>query len=177
MSIFSFLKTVFIRPRAKPETMDYENSASVSTPSPRKEVNSFESALDFVFRWEGGLSNDKDDRGGLTKYGISLKAYPDLDIRSLTLEQAKDIYLHDYWLAAGCNNMIWPTSLIIFDLAVNSGVKAAKLAYSKYGEGPVELIKYRRDRYEKIVKKNPSQKKFLKGWLNRMDDLQKVCGL
>lgn len=36
MSIFSFIKTVFKRPGMKPETVDYENSASVNTVSPRK---------------------------------------------------------------------------------------------------------------------------------------------
>lgn len=177
MSFFSFVKTIFKRPGCKPETMDYENAVSMNTPSPTKKNNDFDRAFDFIMRWEGGVSNDKADRGGLTKFGISEKSHPGVNILGLTQQDAHDIYLYEYWRGAGCDKMSWPSSLIIFDLAVNSGVDVAKLAAKTYGENPDKLIKYRRDRYEKIVQKNPIQKKFLNGWMNRINDLQKVCGL
>lgn len=45
---------------------------------------------------EGGVVNHPSDPGGLTKYGISQRAYPDVDIRGLTREGACAIYLRDY---------------------------------------------------------------------------------
>jgi lysozyme family protein len=57
----------------------------------------FERALAFTLRWEGGLSQDPDDPGGTTKYGISARAHPEVDVRNLTLEDAKEIYRKEYW--------------------------------------------------------------------------------
>jgi lysozyme family protein len=74
------------------------------------------------------------DSGGLTKDGISQKAYPKLDIANLTPEQAKDIYLTDYWQAAHCDNLPWPLSMFVFDSAVNQGVeKAVRLVQRAVG--------------------------------------------
>ncbi|MDC7250325.1 MAG: glycosyl hydrolase 108 family protein [Sphaerochaetaceae bacterium] len=46
---------------------------------------------------EGGYVNNTHDRGGETKFGISKRSYPDLDIANLTLEDAKEIYYRDYF--------------------------------------------------------------------------------
>lgn len=46
---------------------------------------------------EGGYVNDPQDPGGETKFGISKRSYPLLEIRELTLPQALDIYLEDFW--------------------------------------------------------------------------------
>jgi lysozyme family protein len=56
--------------------------------------DAWETAIAFVLRMEGGttVENDPHDPGGMTKFGISHKAFPDLDIANLTLEQAKEIY-------------------------------------------------------------------------------------
>lgn len=86
----------------------------------------FPAAVKLILEEEGVLSDRKDDLGGLTKYGISQKAYPHLDIRALTLEQAKGIYLTDYWLECGCDKMPWWAALIVFDCAVNQGTGIAK---------------------------------------------------
>ena len=61
-------------------------------------MNLFDRALAAVLDWEGAVTNDAADPGGLTKYGISQRAYPSLDIASLTVEQAAVIYHQDYWL-------------------------------------------------------------------------------
>ena len=176
MSLFSFLKSIFYNTekKNKPAVVNYENSASIETLSPAK--SDFDRCLDFVLGSEGGLANVKNDHGGLTKFGISTRSYPDLDVRSLTLSEAKEIYRRDYWIAPGFDKLTWPTSLIIFDLAVNSGVPTAKRALKKYGTDPQTLIKYRRNRYVKIVANDPSQIKFLKGWNKRLDDLKKTIG-
>lgn len=94
---------------------------------------SFERAQELVVGIEGGFSDDPHDPGNYTpdgrlvgtKYGISARAYPHLDIRSLTLDDARALYRVDYWMAAGCDELPWPLSLFVFDCAVNQGVNAA----------------------------------------------------
>ncbi|ETZ07377.1 hypothetical protein P618_200441 [Holospora obtusa F1] len=46
---------------------------------------------------EGGYSDDPDDDGGETKFGISKRSYPHVDVDALTVEQAKNIYKRDFW--------------------------------------------------------------------------------
>ena len=58
----------------------------------------FDDAMDVVLEHEGGPVSDPDDLGGTTNYGISQAAHPEVDIASLTLEDAKYIYLSDYWI-------------------------------------------------------------------------------
>ena len=53
----------------------------------------FKLAIPRVITNEGGYVNDPDDPGGETKYGISKRSYPALDIKNLTVEQATAIYL------------------------------------------------------------------------------------
>ena len=43
-------------------------------------MSDFNKAIEKVLKFEGVLSNDKYDAGGLTKYGISKRMYPTLDI-------------------------------------------------------------------------------------------------
>lgn len=81
----------------------------------------FEGAFAAVIGVEGGLNTDPSDRGGLTKYGISQRSYPDLDIRSLTLDQAKQIYRKDYWDHCRCGQLDSALAICVFDAAVNEG--------------------------------------------------------
>lgn len=85
----------------------------------------FERAVDIVLQKEGVLSDDPRDDGGLTKYGISSKAYPDLDILTLTRADAIGIYRRDYWERCGCDAMPWWAALSVFDCAVNQGAGTA----------------------------------------------------
>lgn len=54
-------------------------------------------AINRLLTVEGGYSNHQSDSGGETKYGISKRSYPQLDIAHLTTDQAKRIYHRDYW--------------------------------------------------------------------------------
>ena len=82
----------------------------------------FYSALNIILGWEGGLSNDKYDRGGKTKFGISQKQYPDLDIENLTKEKAKEIYRKDYWDELKCDKFYYDElKFKLFDFGVNAG--------------------------------------------------------
>ncbi|WP_371254051.1 glycosyl hydrolase 108 family protein [Orientia tsutsugamushi] len=86
----------------------------------------FEHAVSFVLAHEGCYSNDVDDDGGETKFGISKRIYPDLDINALTVEQAKAIYKRNFWepqLYKNIKDVNLATK--VFDLAVNMGSNLA----------------------------------------------------
>ena len=51
-------------------------------------LSKFDDIIDVVLKHEGGLVDDKDDPGGLTNLGLSQRAYPDDDIRGLSVERA-----------------------------------------------------------------------------------------
>lgn len=85
----------------------------------------FNKALKVVLQYEGGYVNDTKDPGGETKYGISKRSYPHLDIKSLSLKDVEPIYRKDYWQVCACDQMPWPVSMVVFDTAVNMGVKTA----------------------------------------------------
>lgn len=77
---------------------------------------------------EGGLNDHPKDPGGITKWGICLKAYPSLGregIINLTREQAVEIYERDYWQACHCDQLPPPLATLVFDCAVNQGVPTA----------------------------------------------------
>ncbi len=153
----------------------------------------FNAAVSKTLVREGGdtFTDDATDRGGATKYGISQRAYPDVDIANLTEEKAREIYKHDYWdRMRGDDIVSQAVAENIFDLCVNMGVKAgSRLAQSSLDISPADgiigpqslrvingadegLFKARfaiskMQRYADICNKDGSQKKFLLGWLNR----------
>ena len=85
----------------------------------------FEAAVDFVLAAEGGLVEDPSDPGGLTKFGISQRAYPNLNIRELTIDDAKALYRKDYWDRCSCDKLPAGIAFVVFDAAVNQGVSAS----------------------------------------------------
>jgi lysozyme family protein len=85
----------------------------------------FEKAFARLVDHEGGYVNHRADPGGETKFGISKRSYPGEDIAGMTLERAKTIYARDYWGPAGCDAVPDGAKFELFDMAVNSGVKAA----------------------------------------------------
>lgn len=165
------------------------------TPDPN-EV--FDECFTVLMELEGYKSNDKLDAGGLTKYGISQKAYPDLDIDSLTLEQARAIYYQDYFIASKAHELPPSLACNVFDSAVNMGVSRAirflqrtigvdadgifgkgtraalERAIKYHGEGYVVLdyLSYRGAFYARLVSLKPTQFKFIRGWLRRTYRLQ-----
>jgi hypothetical protein len=80
---------------------------------------SFDKAFELIIGLEGDYSNDPDDPGGETKYGICKRYNPGIDIKNLTVDQAKDIYLTRYWIPAGCDSVPFPFDVCLFDGAVN----------------------------------------------------------
>lgn len=152
----------------------------------------FERACTLILELEGGstYTEDPDDPGGATKYGISQRAYPDLHIASLTESQARSIYLSDYWMAAGCDAMPWPLALYVFDCAVNQGVSRAVrwlqrvLALREDGIiGPATRLAARQsvaaDASEFMALREQHYRslstfaKYGRGWLNRLERVKR----
>lgn len=181
---------------------------------------------------EGGYVNDKLDRGGATKYGISLRflveegmldedldGFADFDldmdgdidrhdIAQLTIGDARSLYKRSFWEAMDCDSFPPPIGEMLFDQGVNGGIGAARkllqralnavlrnhryrtmaldvdgriggvtraVFTSMWLRHPDEIVEQFReaakDRYMAIVRRNPSQARFLKGWLNRAEAL------
>jgi len=74
-----------------------------------------------VLRHEGGYSADPRDPGGETRFGISKRAYPDVDILRLTEDEAKAIYRRDYWDKLRPDELPQELAICLFDCAVNMG--------------------------------------------------------
>lgn len=126
----------------------------------------FDKAFDFVIGAEGELTEDPNDPGGLTKYGISQRAYPKKDIRNLTLDDAKAIYKADFWDYCHCDDIEYPVDIFVFDTAVNMGVKSAKTLYEDC-ESSVDFLMRRISRYTLLSQFNL----YGKGWINRVLNL------
>jgi len=74
---------------------------------------------------EGGEVNDPRDPGGHTKWGISQRSYPDLDIGALTVQDAAAIYLSDFAVPLKLWRFDDGVAFQLFDFAVNSGPRTA----------------------------------------------------
>lgn len=154
----------------------------------RENVADFNLAIPIILENEGGYVWDKNDPGGETKYGISKHSYPNVDIKNLTVEQAKEIYLRDFWKFGGIINQGVANKL--FDSYVNMGhlgiLYAQELVFQVikpdgvYGpetedainraEPSVFLPAYRArlaKHYEDLVVAKPEEAEFLEGWLRR----------
>jgi lysozyme family protein len=175
-------------------------------------TDKFLRCLRFVLKWEGGVSNDPDDRGGLTKCGVTQATYdryrkakglPLQPVAKMTEPEMKEIYWRFYWQPVKGDEFAYPLALALFDTAVNMGVgtavkllqraindllpqqkwvavdgvlgeqtlKAAKTLDPK--RLALQLCNRREERYHAIVRANPTQRKFLRGWLNRLNDLRR----
>ena len=86
-----------------------------------------ESCISLILQLEGGntVTNDPNDPGGLTKYGISRRSYPNENIQALSEDRARQIYQRDYWDAVKGDNLRSGVDILVFDSAVNQGVAAA----------------------------------------------------
>ena len=88
-------------------------------------MSDFDRCVEFVLAEEGGTANHPADPGGLTRYGISKRAYPNADIASLTRDAAKAIYRRDYWNPVRGDELPAGIDLLVFDCAVNQGTGVA----------------------------------------------------
>lgn len=155
----------------------------------------FAAAVGVVLVHEGGYVNNPADPGGETKYGISKRAYPELDIASLTREQAAEIYYRDWWDKYRYGDVKdQDVATKVFDLSVNMGPATAHrllqealvfLDYPVEIDGiigpqtiaaankadPRRLLQVLRwlaaHHYYRIAAQRPQSRAFLIGWLKR----------
>lgn len=140
----------------------------------------FDKMMDHVFGSEGGLSNDKNDHGGLTNYGITEGTYraytgdSNADVSKITKEQAKEIYYKNYYQASGADELQKTNpqlSFAVFDAAVNHGVGSAKKLLDQSGGDVNKFMELRKQKYINIVANDSSQAVFEKGWQNRWNSV------
>jgi len=159
-----------------------------------KEATKFSDIIKRVLESEGGYVNDPDDPGGETKYGISKRSHPEVDIKNLTIDGALDIYKRLYWVPSKAEKLIPELRHQYFDMVVNAGqgnaVKILQKACNgkaKKGEkiavdgrignitiGASEKLEvsrlkaYRILYYAEKVQKNPTLEKYFYGWYRRV---------
>lgn len=95
---------------------------------------SFEQALTFTLREEGGYVDDPDDHGGATNHGVTQKTYDGYrkarkltpcDVRDIGDREVADLYQQLFWLPAHCDELAAPLGICHLDWAVNHGVPGA----------------------------------------------------
>lgn len=127
-------------------------------------------AIDFVLKWEGGYSDNPNDPGGETNYGISKRSYPQLDIKNLTRDQAVTIYQRDYWQRSGAANLPWPLNIVHFDSAVNCGVTQANAWLGQANGSAADYLGLRLNFYTQLG----TWPTFGLAWARRVSDLLSV---
>ncbi|MGB6555138.1 MAG: glycosyl hydrolase 108 family protein [Candidatus Binataceae bacterium] len=98
-----------------------DDASKPSPPQTGSYSSEFLAAVSRVLEDEGGTENAPDDPGGITRFGISAREYPTLDIANLTRADAIAIYYRDYWRPFGLDAAPGPIAAKVFDLAVNIG--------------------------------------------------------
>ena len=153
-------------------------------------LTSFDEIIDITLEHEGGYVHDPNDLGGETNFGIAGRFYPDVDIKNLTKDGAKDIYRKDYWDKNKIDDVSDDLKHIYFDMCVNQGrgraVKILQQAANAKGAGlkvdggmgpmtiaavdgvePERVRAYRVKYYADLVTRKPDLEKFYFGWFRR----------
>lgn len=137
-----------------------------------------EEILEAIVQREGGYVDHPLDKGGPTKWGITLRTLAAWrqepvtadDVRQLSKVEAMDIYRERY--VAPFEGEVVPSVLPqVVDIGVLHGVGTAKRMVEKLKkEGRLTnlgLLQERLDLIAEIVKNRPDQRVFLKGWVRR----------
>ena len=160
----------------------------------------------FTRKWEGGFVDHPKDPGGATNKGVIQSNYDRYrdkkhlsrqSVKHISEDEANEIYFN-YWLGAKCDQYKSPLSMVMFDTAINFGVVGALKFLQKaldltpdgiFGPNTSKALKLtshyllallicalRIKRRHERVKEKPSQRVFLRGWLNRDNNLmEEVC--
>ena len=149
--------------------------------------------VDHALELEGGYVCHPDDPGGETRFGISKRSHPDLDIAKLTRDDAMAIYQRDYWRAGCCEPLPPALGCFLFDSLVQHRPRTAKtLLQDAVGVkpdgliGPVTLAAAKAADPEAVLidaftarallyhelASQPSRAAFAKGWFARLAKLQ-----
>lgn len=106
--------------------------------------------IERILGHEAGYTNGLGDPGGETKWGISKRSYPHLDIPNLSREAAIEIYRKDFWELLHAHLLPRAVAFQLLDSAVNSGIEQSvrflqrALGVADDGHfGPISLAKLR----------------------------------
>lgn len=142
-----------------------------------EQMKDFDKALKFVLRWEGFISDDPNDKGGLTIWGISRRSHKNAvdKMNDLIHEEKKDeafkiaekIYYEVYWLKVNCNMLSYPMNIVMFDTAVNMGRSRANKLFDQCTGDWRDYLLLRLYTYSKFK----LAKLYFRGWANRVLDL------
>lgn len=145
----------------------------------------------------GGATNQGITQRTYDSYRSGLNL-PKNDVRNITHKEVREIYFYRYWKASKADRMTASLAVAHFDTCVNFGVKngvmflqealgftgrdvdgifgtmtAGALKLNNNKTTAMKLVEGRIAYRHKRVIQNPSQKLFLRGWLNRDFDLKK----
>lgn len=142
----------------------------------------FEKILPWTLKYEGGKVDDPDDAGGRTAYGVTQRTFtkwlkshaqPSRDVWTITPTERSAVYRELFWNPVDHLDLPDDLTMAAFDFAVHSGYGRA----TKYL--PNTLAGYltaRRGWFESIIARKPSQAKYRKGWMRRVNDLEVFLG-
>jgi lysozyme family protein len=156
-------------------------------------MTSFDQFVRFVLQAEGAESNDPHDPGGHTRFGLSQRAHPHLNISTLTEIEAINVYRLEYWIATGAERLPPALAVAVADACVQHGARPAirMLQHTLHVEmdgvlGPVTLAAaYRADQDDLLVSycarravyyaNLSSFGRFGLGWMRRIFALAATC--
>jgi len=214
--IIDFLKSLFIKDKEEP-TMEALHNISIPRDTKfrvvddagvdiesgkyvgdsgiieeKQEMSKFDDIIEVVLEHEGGYVNDPKDPGGETNFGIAKRSHPDVDIKNLTKEDAKEIYKEVYWDKNKVESLPEELWHIYFDMCVNQGKSRAvkiiqravngkggsltvdggmgPMTITAIGKSRVELDRvraYRVKYYADLVTRKPDLERFYFGWFKR----------
>ena len=158
-----------------------------------------------VLKSEGGYVNDNADHGGETNLGVTRAAWGEYkgrpirngEMRTLTRDMVNPFYKSLYWDKVRGDELPPGLDYAVFDFAVNAGPgRAAKFLQRAVGVaddgiiGPATmaavakadpahtLVQFSAAKaafYKGLVARDPSQAKFIKGWLARVDQVERTA--
>ncbi|MDM0001827.1 glycosyl hydrolase 108 family protein [Variovorax sp. J22P240] len=166
--------------------------------------------IDAILRREGGFVNHVNDRGGATNFGVTQRtlaawrgaAVSVDDVRSLSIEEAREIYAATYFRRPKIDLLPAQIQPLMFDMCINHGpgtavkllqqlltdnghpcsidggidaetIDCAQKMVTEFDSRMVNLLVDRRVAlFEQIVARDASQGVFLRGWLNRANEFR-----
>lgn len=131
----------------------------------------FDSFYDnFLAPHEGGFT-PSDGNGQPANFGINQGANPDVSVKDLTPDKAKQLAYDRYWKVSGADKMNPALGAIQADTAFNMGPGAAFQMLQASGGDPQKYLALREQKYKAIAAADPSKATSLPGWLKRNEDL------
>ncbi len=112
-------------------------------------IGNFQPCLEFVLEHEGGWADHPRDPGGATMKGVTMAVYQSYlgrniskkELRNIPQDHLVDIYKSLYWDKVRCDQLAVGVDLVVFDMAVNSGVsRSARILQRCVGAVPDGVI-------------------------------------